>query len=115
VRFVSLRVASIALSLLTFPFGLRADCAHVLEQLKGWTIISVTAVDGEFEGCDHGRKIKLDDGSVLTCAEYSYTYSYHPDAVVFGKRTPFNGHNFISLRLVVEDEIFEMEPEITKD
>jgi hypothetical protein len=115
VKPVSLRLSTAALSLLLSPIGLRAECIDTLRELKGWTIMSVTAVDGEFEGCDFGRKIKLEDGSVLTCAEYNYTYSYQPDAIVFGKRSSFNGHNFISLRLLVEDEIFEMEPEITKD
>jgi hypothetical protein len=109
------RLATAALSLLLLPIGLRADCADTLRQLKGWTVVDVTAVDGEFEGCDFGRKIKLDGGTVLTCAGYGYLYAYHPDAVVFGKRSSFNGHNFISLRLLVEDEVFETEPEITKD
>jgi hypothetical protein len=114
VRRAALRIAATLLSLLT-PVGLRADCARILREMKGWTVVSVAAIDGEFGGCDFGRKIKLDDGSVLTCAGYGYLYAYHPDAVVFGKRSAFNGHNFISLRLVVEDEVFEMEPEITKD
>jgi hypothetical protein len=109
------RMVTTALALLALPIGLRADCAHLLGQLKGWTVVGVTAINGEFEGCDFGRKIKLDDGSVLTCAGYSYMYAYHPDAIIFGKRSSFNGHTFISLRLVVEDEVFEMEPEITKD
>lgn len=113
-RRASLRTIAALLSLLT-PVGLRADCADVLRQLEGWTILSVTSVDGEFEGCDFGRKIKLEDGSVLTCAEYNYTYSYNPDAVVFGKRISYGGHTFISLRLVVEDEVFEMEPKLAKD
>jgi hypothetical protein len=110
----SLRILAALLSLLT-PVGLRANCADVLRQLEGWTILSVTSVDGEFEGCDFGRKIKLEDGSVLTCAEYNYTYSYDPDAVVFGKRVSINGHTFMSIRLIVEDEVFEMEPKVARD
>jgi hypothetical protein len=87
-------------------------CASATRRLDD---LSVTSIDGEFERRDFGRKINLEDGTVLTCAEYNYTYSYSPDAVVFGKRTSFNGRTFISLRLVGDDEVFELEPKAAKD
>ena len=32
------------------------SCEHVLRQLEGWTVVSVTSIEGEFEGCDYGKR-----------------------------------------------------------
>lgn len=38
-----------------------------------------------FEGCEHGRVIVFDDRVTLTCATYSYSYSYRPKAIILVK------------------------------
>ena len=99
-----------------FPTSTSASsCERILRKLKGWTILSVTSIQGEFEGCDYGKKIALEDGSVFTCSEYNYTYSYSPDVIVFAKRTAYQGHTLVMIKLVIEDEIFEMEPKQSKE
>jgi hypothetical protein len=67
-------------------------------------------VDGEFNGCEHGKRIKLQNGSVFACAEYSYTYSYSPDVIVLGKQANLGGRQFIMIKLLIEGEVFDMSP-----
>ena len=45
----------------------------------------------------------------LTCAEYNYSYSYMPDAVIFGKSISFQGSEVMSLKVLIDDELYEME------
>jgi hypothetical protein len=82
--------------------------------MEGYTIISVTQVSGEFEGCDFDRVIRFVDGMALRCSSYSYTYSYMPDAVIFGKEATLQGRSFVLIKVLIEDEIFDMEPIILK-
>ena len=95
-------------------FASAGSCEEILRQLEGWTVVSVTSIDGEFEGCDYGKKIALENGSVFTCAEYNYSYSYSPDEIVFAKTFTYQGNTLISFKLVIEDEIFEMESKLSK-
>jgi hypothetical protein len=108
------KILMTALSLFClFPtFTSASSCERILRKLEGWTILSVTSIQGEFEGCDFGKKIRLEDGSVFTCSEYNDTYSYSPDVIVFAKKTTYQGH---TSKLVIEDEIFEMEPKQPKE
>jgi hypothetical protein len=85
-----------------------------LRKFEGYTVIAVTAVDGEFQGCDFGRVIKLQNGNVFKCSSYGYTYAYSPDAAVFAKVISFQGKSIATVKLLVEGEIFDMEPVILK-
>lgn len=42
-----------------------------------------TAVNGDFEGCDFGKRYRFTNGLVFECNTYSYTYSYFPDVKIF--------------------------------
>lgn len=89
--------------------------AHALEasdlsDMEGWTITAVTNVRDDFEGCDFDKGIQFDNGWTLTCTEYSYSYSYHPDAVVFAKVFPFKGQNYWMIKVLIDDEFYEMQP-----
>jgi len=77
-------------------------------------VISVTNVDGDFQGCDFGRVIKLQNGTSFKCSSYGYVYAYSPDAVVFAKITAVQGRSFANVKLLVEGEVFEMESVIVK-
>jgi len=87
-----------------------ADAANKLRRLEGYTIVLVTYVAGyvdkdgkrsdSFEGCDYDRVIIFDNDKVLKCATYSYTYSYHPSAVIFVKGGDF--------KMLVGDELYDM-------
>lgn len=78
--------------------------------MEGWTIAAVTQVRGEFEGCDFDRVIRLDNGWTLTCSEYSYSYSYRPDTVIFSKTTQFRGRRYWMIKALIDDELYEMQP-----
>lgn len=80
-----------------------------LRKLEGYTVVAVTAVDGEFQGCEFDRVIKLQNGSRYKCSTYGYTYSYSPDALVFAKVSSFQGKSIATVKLLVEGEIFDME------
>jgi hypothetical protein len=83
--------------------------AQVLSvDLKGWTIVSVTTVDGEFNGCDFDRVIRFTDGSAHRCSTYSYSYSYRPDAIIFGKTLSHQGVAYMSIKVLIEGDIFDM-------
>ncbi|HTF36068.1 MAG TPA: hypothetical protein VK714_20475 [Myxococcota bacterium] len=104
-------LALVVLLLSLAPEPSMADlCTRNLRRLEGWTIISVTQVDGEFEGCEFGRVIKLMDGSSLRCSTYNYTYSFSPDAIVFGKKATNEGTTLLMVKVLIEDELYDMTP-----
>jgi hypothetical protein len=91
-----------------------ADCSSELTNLEGYTIVAATQVDGEFEGCDFDKVIRFTDGKRLRCSSYSYAYAYMPDAIIFGKRSTVPGKSFLSIKVLIEDEVFDMVPIILK-
>lgn len=79
-----------------------------LADMKGYTILGSWTVTGwvdpgskgkkgdSFEGCEYDRVIILDNSLTITCAEYSYSYSYRPKAVILSDGSSYkmllNGH-----------------------
>lgn len=84
------------------------DCVDELKDLEGWTIVAVRTVDGTFEGCDHDKLIEFTDGTELRCGEYGYHYAYRPEAVIFAKSSEFGGESYVAVKMMVEDEVFDM-------
>lgn len=102
-------------TLLGVAMPAQADrCTRSLKKVQGYTVVSVTQVDGEFQGCDFGKIIRLMDGTALKCSSYGYTYAYMPDAVVFAKQATYQGKTFVMIKLLVEGELFDMEPTLLK-
>ncbi|HAT2608020.1 TPA: hypothetical protein I8235_000957 [Kluyvera intermedia] len=101
-----------AISILFVACGLLASSsvlaldANDLSDLEGYTIAKTTKVDGDFEGCDYGKKIALMNGWSLTCNTYHYSYSYMP-AVVILSRAIGPGY---SIKAVIGDYVYDMEP-----
>ena len=95
-----------------------SDLASELEHLIGYTVLASKTIEGwyddnevkkgSFEGCRHGRVIVFTDRTKLTCAEYGYMYSYRPTAIILGKRIEFGGRSFTDFKMVVEDEVYDM-------
>jgi hypothetical protein len=107
----TLRPAShvaIALTLLA-PVAAAVDTSDFAD-LVGWTVTASTEVVGEFEGCDFDKRIRFTNGWVLTCAEYSYSYAYQPDAVIFTKPFSLAGRSYWMVKALIDDEFFEMRP-----
>lgn len=102
-----LLVPAICLAVMTHA---QADLADKLGRLVGYSVIHSGTVTGyqddrkkpsdSFEGCEFGRRIFIDDRYAVTCATYSYTYSYRPSVAILSK----NG----SLKMVVGDEIYDI-------
>jgi hypothetical protein len=84
--------------------------ASDFSDLEGWTVAAVTTVRGDFEGCDFDKRIPFDNGWVLTCSEYSYSYAYRPDAVIFAKSVDLRGRAYWMVKVLIEDEFYEMQP-----
>lgn len=87
-----------------------ADFADKLGRLVGYSIVYSGTVTGyqdqkkkpndSFEGCEYGRKIFIDDSYQVTCATYSYTYSYRASVVILTRGG--------SMKMVVGDEIYDI-------
>jgi len=81
----------IAVCLLTAAVQASADLADKLSRLEGYTIVKAGTITGwrnsdgkrgdDFEGCDYGRKLFIDDSLQVTCSDYFYEYAYRPTAV----------------------------------
>jgi len=107
--------ALLGLVISTEAFLLRSgSCERALRRMEGWTIVKVGTVRGEFEGCEHDRLIEFDDGTILRCSSYGYRYAYRPDAVVFAKSSSVNGTPFTMVKMLVEDDVYDMQPVIPK-
>ncbi len=87
-----------------------AGCNDDLGDYVGWQIIHAGTVtgyyneDGEkkdgFEGCEHGRVLIVDYSNAITCAEYSYSYSYQPDIVILS-----NGSSMVAC---IDDDMYDV-------
>ncbi|MEJ2060476.1 MAG: hypothetical protein P8Y64_08315 [Gammaproteobacteria bacterium] len=48
----------------------------------GYAVIEKTQVDGDFDGCDFGRRIPLMDGLIFVCSGYGYSYAFMPEVLI---------------------------------
>ena len=114
----AIATTAICTVLMFFPELARADLADELEGLVGYSIVDSRTIvgwydddekeEGSFNGCSHGRVIKFSDGSALTCAEYGYMYAYRPTAIILAKKLEYGGKSHYDIKMVVEDEVFDM-------
>ena len=54
-------------------------------ELTGFSRIASTYVDGDFEGADYDKAVKLENGMAFEFNTYHYTYAYRPKVEVFKK------------------------------
>jgi hypothetical protein len=104
------KIAMIVAVCLVGTAPLYASTERVLEKLVGYTIAESKTIEGfiddegelkkEFNGCEHGRKIVFTDGTFLTCATYSYTYSYRPTAFIVVRRG--------QIKMIVNNDFYDM-------
>ncbi len=108
----------LAIAFVFVPQAARSDLADELGDLVGYVIVDAKTIvawadddesdEGSFNGCSYGRRIKFDDNTVLTCAGYGYMYAYRPTAVLLAKEISLGGRKLVDIKMVVEDEIFDM-------
>jgi hypothetical protein len=110
---------------LVFFSGAQADTVDKLSDLEGFYVLKVKTIDGwmdkdknqkksGFEGCDWDRVIVFDDGNTATCRTYSYSYSYRPKAALFVKPMAHNGTSFVSIKMLVGSNIYDMGVQLSK-
>ena len=105
------RRVSLALVTASFLGTAKAGCVIDVSDYVGWQIIFAGTVTGhidedgrevdEFEGCDYGRVLIIDYTMAIECAEYSYSYAYHPDIVILS-----DGNSFVAC---IDDEVFDVQ------
>ncbi|ULH14025.1 hypothetical protein MF271_00665 (plasmid) [Deinococcus sp. KNUC1210] len=52
-------------------------------ELSGFSQVTSTYVDGEFEGADFDKPLELENGMAFQFTTYYYTYAYRPRVDVF--------------------------------
>jgi hypothetical protein len=93
--------------------------ADDLAELVGYTIVDASHVDGEFEGSDFDKLVRLENGMIFEFLDYSYSYSYRPTAVVLAlhlsleelrKLSPNKQHKrpLTLYYLLIEDELYSV-------
>ena len=77
-----------------------------LGELVGWTVTADTNIQGDFEGPDYDKVVKLDNGWIIEFQDYDYFYEYHPEIVIFA--TQFKGVTLY--RAVIEggDDVYDI-------
>ena len=127
-KILKLRTVGAFLSLLAglaFFSGAQADTVDKLSDLEGFYVLKVKTIDGwmdkdknqkksGFEGCDWDRVIIFDDGTTATCRTYSYSYSYRPKAALFVTPMTHNGTSFVSIKMLVGSNIYDMGVQLSK-
>ena len=53
--------------------------------------------------------MKLAFGMIFIFNDYSYTYSYEPEAAVFATELEYEGKSYIIYKLIIEDEIYDVD------
>lgn len=95
------------ISLFLLPLSSNAyNTYYEYQELIGYTVSIVSKVDGDFEGCDYGKTIVLQNGMTLKCNSYGYNYHYSPTVIVFAK----SYNNFYSVKAIINDKIYDMAP-----
>ncbi|MDE2717752.1 MAG: hypothetical protein OXI33_12185 [Chloroflexota bacterium] len=85
-------------------------CEVDISNYVGWQIVYSGTVTGyisedgreesDFEGCEYGRVLIVDYLMQVTCAEYSYSYAFHPDIVILS--------NGPVLKACIDDEMYDI-------
>jgi hypothetical protein len=77
-----IKAALLGVVVMTFAGPVGAFEAEDLAEFVGFTIIDASHVDGEFEGADFDKTVRLENGMIFEFLEYNYSYSYRPVAIV---------------------------------
>ena len=104
------RTIGLGVFLAMFSSHAFAGCEVDISDYVGWQIIYSGTVTGyidedgveqdDFEGCEHGRVLIIDYSKTVTCAEYSYSYAYHPDIVILS--------NGSSMEACIDDDMYDV-------
>lgn len=80
----------------------------------GYTVVAVTQVSHSFEGCDFDKPIRFDNGWTLTCSSFGYSFAFRPDAAIFAREFSHGGTRYLSIKVLIDDDFYDMRPIRTK-
>jgi hypothetical protein len=104
------RTIRILVGFLVLVVAVRSAAAQIdvskLGGLVGWTVVADTNIQGEFEGPDYDKVVKLDNGWLIEFNEYDYFYEYHPEIVVFS--TKFKGITLYRAIIDGGDDVYDI-------
>ncbi|EAP9510318.1 hypothetical protein L1O59_004418 [Salmonella enterica] len=87
----------------TFAMG---ENIYDYKNLIGYTVIAVSKIDGNFDGCDYRKPIALENDMVLRCSSLDFGYAYYPMVVVLSKDM---GKGY-SIKTIIDNKVYDMEP-----
>jgi hypothetical protein len=103
-------VVGVVACVVVFSAQAVASCKVDVSRYVGWQVIYSGTVTGyinedgkeedSFESCEHGRVLIVDYTNVVTCAEYSYSYAYHPDIVILSKGS--------TMKACIDNEMYDV-------
>lgn len=89
----------------TSPLSAQVEVGN-LGQLVGWTGVEDSYIQGEFEGPDEDKIVKLDNGWIIQFHNYDYFYEYHPEIVIFAKN--YAGVTLYSAVIDGGDDVYDI-------
>ena len=60
--------------------------ASELSEYVGYTVLAFTHVDGDFDGADFDKRVRLENGWVFEFSVHQDRHAYRPDVIVLAKR-----------------------------
>jgi hypothetical protein len=90
---------------LSIPLSAQIEVSK-LGEMVGWTITADTNIQGEFEGPDYDKVVKLDNGWIIEFEDYDYFYEYHPEIVIFA--TQFKGVTLYKAVIDGGDDVYDI-------
>jgi hypothetical protein len=104
-KVIRILVACLILVATSRPLSAQIDVSK-LGDLVGWTVAVDTHIQGEFEGPDYDKVVRLDNGWIISFHDYDYFYEYHPEIVIFS--TQFKGVTLYRAVIDGGDDIYDV-------
>ena len=102
---MKLALAVAAMLALSIPLSAQIEVTK-LGEMVGWTVAVDTNIQGEFEGPDFDKVVKLDNGWIIEFEDYDYFYEYHPEIVIF--TTQFKGVTLYRAVIDGGDDVYDI-------
>lgn len=90
-----------------------------LSELEGFTLVTSTHVNGDFEGADFDKVVQLENGMIFRFNTYNYEYAYRPQADVFARTFSIADQKRLKIknpkvpvklyRLVIGDNVYSVD------
>jgi hypothetical protein len=72
--------------LVNIPIVASAMDASELSEYVGYTVLASSHVEGDFQGADFDKQVRLENGWVFEFNMHQYSHAYRPEVIVLAKR-----------------------------